>query len=226
MNRPTSIVRKISEHIVIDGSLTKPVWSRVAPAGDFVLASGAGLPQLPTELKMCWDDTNLYLGYVAIDTDIWGALMNRDEPIYKEEVVEAFLCSGHDIERYFEFEFSPNNTVFDARIQYLESGDRSSIELDEAWNCEGLQSAVSVVGTLHDRTDIDERWTVEVALPFVEIGRDGRPPVDGESWRANFFRIDRAGEGEFSCWSPTLTDPPRFHKPARFGTLIFSTEEV
>jgi hypothetical protein len=61
---------------------------------------------------------------------------------------------------------------------------------------------------------------VEAALPFSQIGREGRAPLDGERWRANFYRIDRAGAGEFSCWSPTLV--PNFHVPARFGNLVFS----
>jgi len=69
---------------------------------------------------------------------------------------------------------------------------------------------------------VDERWTVEAALPFAEIGRGGRAPEEGEEWRANFYRIDRAGGGEFSCWSPTLADPPNFHVPSRFGRLVFT----
>jgi len=78
------------------------------------------------------------------------------------------------------------------------------------------------MGTLDERHDLDNRWTVEVALPFSQIGRGGRAPKESERWRANFYRIDRADEGEFSCWSPTLSDPPSFHVPGRFGYLVFS----
>jgi hypothetical protein len=40
-------------------------------------------------------------------------------------------------------------------------------------------------------------------------------------WRANFYRIERPhdAEPEFSCWSPTMSDPADFHKPAYFGVL-------
>jgi hypothetical protein len=41
-------------------------------------------------------------------------------------------------------------------------------------------------------------------------------------WRANLYRIERPRDGggaEFSCWSPTFTDPPDFHRPDRFGLL-------
>jgi len=214
------------EPITIDGHLTEGVWSRLESVGDFAHADGTGAPQLPTEVKMCWDDSNLYLAFVAVDTDIWGKMRKRDDPIYQEEVVEAFLCSGGDITRYFEFEWSPHNVVFDAKIECPESGDRSRMTADVGWDCAGLKSAVQVVGTLDDSSDVDERWTVEVALPFASIGRAGKPPVDGEEWRGNFYRIDQAGGGEFSCWSPTLVLPPSFHVPARFGRLRFSGESM
>jgi len=221
---PTYICRRTPEPICIDGRLREPAWSRAAPVGDFVLATGDGEPQLPTECKLCWDEANLYFAFVAVDTDIWGTMVGRDDPIYEEEVVEAFLSSGGDVTRYFEFEWSPRNVFFDARVECPEQGGRSHLKLDVSWNCEGHRSAVHVVGTLDRRDDIDQQWTVEAALPFSQIGRGGRPPVDGECWRANFYRIDRAGAGEFSCWSPTLRLD--FHIPARFGHLVFSTEPV
>ena len=240
--------------MVVDGRLDEPVWARVPPVGDFLLNDGSGQPQLPTELRICWDDSNLYLAFIAVDTDIWGAYRQRDDPVWEEEVVEAFISSGGDVTRpssaeggraatdaadplgrrpslrlalratanYFEFNFSPHNVVFDARIEIPENGDRAQMKSDIAWNCEGLRSVVRVVGTLDRHDDLDERWTVEAAIPFCQIGRDGRTPRKGERWRANFYRIDRAGDGEFSAWSPTLV--PNFHVPARFGHLVFSTE--
>jgi len=223
---PRYVCRRATEPVTVDGRLTEKVWSQVDPVGDFRLADGSGEPQLPTEVRACWDDRNLYLAFVAIDTDIWGKMRNRDDPIYDEEVVEAFICSGEDVTRYYEFEFSPHNVVFDAAIQCPESGDRRHLKMDLGWDCEGLQSAVAVVGTLDDPSDVDERWTVEVALPFSQIGRGGRAPAEGELWRANFYRIDRGGEGEFSCWSPTMAVPANFHVPARYGELVFSNKTL
>jgi hypothetical protein len=221
---PSYVCRRTDTAIVVDGRLQEPVWSRLDPIGDFRLASGTEEPQLPTEVRACWDEENLYLAFVSVDTDIWGTMRARDDPIYEEEVVEAFLCSGDDVTRYYEFEFSPHNVVFDAAIECPASGDRRFMKMDASWNCDGLCSAAQVVGTLDDHRDVDEHWTVEAALAFSQIGRDGRTPVEGERWRANFYRIDRAGEGEFSCWSPTLADPLNFHVPSRFGYLVFSQE--
>jgi hypothetical protein len=127
---------------------------------------------------------------------------------------------GGDVTRYFEFNFSPHNVVFDATISIPENGDRRHMQADPAWVCQGLKSAVQVFGTLDQRDDVDEKWAVEAAIPFAQIGRDRRCPSNGQEWRANFYRIDRGGKGEFSCWSPTLQ--ANFHHPARFGRLVFS----
>ena len=220
---PIYVVRRTADAITVDGKLNESVWSRVQPVGDLKLMDGKSEPQLHTDVKLCWDQRNLYIAFTAIDTDIWGPMRNRDDPIYEEEVVETFLSSGGDVTRYYEFEWSPHNVVFDAKIHCPnEWGDRSTMTADIAWDCKGLQSAVQVVGTVDKRDDIDQQWIVEVALPFAEIGRDGKPPENGERWRANFYRIDRAGGGESSGWSPTLKGD--FHVPARFGTLVFSNE--
>jgi hypothetical protein len=223
---PTYVCHRTEEPIVIDGCLTEPVWRRLPAIEDLRFIDGVGEPQLPTEVRACWDDEHLYLGFVCIDTDIWGTLRERDDPVWQEEVVEAFISSGGDVTHYFEFNFSPHNVVFDAAIECPETGGRQLMKSDVSWNCEGRLSAVRVVGTLDDHADLDERWTVEVALPFYEIGRGARRPAAGERWRVNFYRIDRAGDGEFSCWSPTLSDPPDFHVPGRFGHLVFSGDDA
>jgi hypothetical protein len=211
---------------LVDGRLGEAVWRQVPTIAGFRFVDGIGEPRLPTEVRACWDDHYLYLGFVCVDTNIWGTLRERDDPVWQEEAAEAFLSSGDDLTRYFEFNFSPHNTVFDAAIQCPESGDRRMMSADVSWNCDGLLSAVQVVGTIDDQSDVDDKWTVEAALPFSQIGRGGRTPADGERWRANFYRIDREGEGEFSCWSPTLSEPPNFHVPGKFGHVVFSDEGV
>jgi hypothetical protein len=59
-----------------------------------------------------------------------------------------------------------------------------------------------------------------VRVPFFALER--ATPGGGETWRANFFRIDRSpGGDEFSAWRPTGRTPPDFHVPREFGTLVF-----
>ncbi len=58
-------------------------------------------------------------------------------------------------------------------------------------------------------------------MPFAALGRG--EPREGETWRVNFFRIDRHPEkgDEYSAWQPTMKNPADFHVPAAFGTIRF-----
>lgn len=203
---------------VIDGRLDEAVW-QVCPPVRLVLSTTGEPASRETVARMCWDDSSLYIGFECEDTDVWGTLVNRDDLIFTEEVVEAFIAPDCDLVRYYEINVSPRNTVFDAFIVNPDDwnpGDGT----DYGWNCEGIRTAVIVDGTLDDRTDIDRGWSVEIAIPFAGLGRS--TPRPGERWRANLYRIDLSPEpAEFHAWSPTLVSPPRFHVPSRFGTVFF-----
>ena len=60
-------------------------------------------------------------------------------------------------------------------------------------------------------------WRAHLAIPWRGLDLAAAPAT----LRANFYRIERprAGEAEFSCWSPTFTSPADFHRPERFGVL-------
>ena len=189
------------------------------PASAFTLSEGSGPPRFPTEARLCWDETHLYVAFSCRDTDIWGTYTQRDEPLFDEEVVEIFLCPSGNLAHYFEFEVSPRNTVFDAKV-FNPEGDRRTMLVDREWNAAGLRTAVRVAGTLAQRDDHDLGWIAELAIPFADLGLSG-PPAPNEQWRMNLYRIERGEVEEFSAWSPTLKSPPDFHVPSRFGTLVF-----
>jgi hypothetical protein len=96
-------------------------------------------------------------------------------------------------------------------------GVRATMRVDRDWNCEGLTAAVRKVIETDGSATID---TV-VRVPFASLGYS--TPIAGESWRANFFRIDRhpTHGDEYSAWQPTHRSPADFHVSAAFGTLRF-----
>lgn len=207
--------------IEVDGILDDPVWQTIAPVGDFILSDGSGPAGRQTEARMCWDDDCLYIAFRCDDPDIWGTMFNRDDPIYEEEVVEAFIDPDSDLKVYYELQTSPHGTLFDAII-HNPTGDRRDMRGDTSWTLDGWQVGVQVDGTLDNREDVDKGWTVEWAIPFAAMeGAPNIPPKDGDTWRMNLYRIDRTPEPEFSCWSPTLQVPPNFHVPTLFGTIVF-----
>jgi hypothetical protein len=96
-----------------------------------------------------------------------------------------------------------------------------------------------VDGTLNDPRDIDRGWSVELAFPWavlVKLQDDppGRRPVDGDTWRINFSRVEWLHEvvdGKYRkapdrrednwVWSPQHVID--MHRPERWGYLQFST---
>lgn len=186
-------------------------WAAVSMLPPLRLADGSGLARQQTAVRICYDATALYVRFDCDDQYIWGTFTQRDDPIYDEEVVEVFLAAGDETPtEYAEIELSPNGVLFDAWVQNP-TGDRAQMVVDTAWDWPGIRWHAALV-------EAEKRWWAVLVLPWAGIGPvDPLPTV----WRANFYRIERPRQEapEFSCWSPTLTDPADFHRPGRFGTL-------
>jgi hypothetical protein len=184
-------------------------WSAV-PVLELVRAQDGGGAAFGTRVRLLEDGRRLFVRFDCDDADVWATHAQRDAPLWEEEVVEMFLAPGDRVpERYVEIEVNPLGTVFDARVANPD-GRRDTMRVDPSWDAAGL--AVRVI-----RPETGG-WRAEIALPWSEVCAGDPPSV----WRANFFRIERprGGTPEFSCWSPTLTDPPDFHKPIAFGRLV------
>ncbi len=187
-------------------------WDRIAPLAPFVLADGSAPALQQTRVRLCHDDRALHTRFDCDDRDIRASLVGRDEPLYIEEVVELFLAPGEtDPQVYYEFEVNPLGALFDAEV-YSPTGCRDQMTVRTAWDCPELRWGA-------ERADADSRWSAWLSVPWSAVGGFGgsRPEI----WRANFYRIERPANSapEFSAWSPTLTEPADFHKPARFGLL-------
>jgi hypothetical protein len=191
-------------------------WERAATAGPLLLADGSGPPEQATVVRAAWDEAALHVRFDCADRDAWGTLRQRNDPLYLEEAVEIFLAPGPAAPaRYWEIEVSPAGVVFAAAI-HNPTGRRADLVADTAWECCGLEHRTGPAGASLD-------WWAELAIPWPALAGAGGvgavlPPA---VWRANFYRIERprGGRSELSCWSPTLTDPPDFHRPERFGVL-------
>jgi hypothetical protein len=194
-------------------------WDDVPSLPPFRLADGSGTALQATNARACCDDDALYVRFDCDDRDIWGTYTRRDDSIYDEEVVEVFIAAGSATpQRYYEFEASPNGVVLDARIDNPTSR-RADLLVDRGWDCAGLRWQAG-------RDDAAGRWWAILAIPWASIGE--RAGERATTWRANFYRIERPRDAdpEFSCWSPTMTNPADFHKPAYFGTLYLDESVV
>jgi hypothetical protein len=179
-------------------------------------ATDAAAPRLATSVAAWYDQAYLSLLYSATDDHIRSTYRLHDDPLYEQDVVEVFLAPD-GVGRYFEIEVNPYGVTFDAAIE-SPNGTRDGMRADVAWTCEGLFVALRKITESSGAMSIDTL----VRIPFVALER--ATPGAGESWRGNFFRIDRHPEhgDEFSAWQPTMKQPADFHVAAAFGCLRFA----
>lgn len=164
-------------------------------------------PALATAVEAFWTERALYFRFTCKDDYVRATMTRRDDPIYKEDVVEVFLSPTGSLIEYKEFELSPRNVQFDAHIR-----NEGRVAVDTAWDAPGWRTEVFRAGEQGD-------WTCVWELPFAAL-RVGSPRP-GDVWRMNCYRIDRGKDREdlYLAWSPT--GAKNFHIPQRFGRLRF-----
>lgn len=201
-------------------------WNRATPIEPFILADGSAPALLQTSARMFWNERGIFILYDCIDPCIWGTCKNDNDPIFNEEVVEVFFDPRPEGDTYYEFEISPLNVRFAAIIR------RPIPPLPEKiikkLDCGKLITNVETDGALSDFPKPAQGWRALLGIPFELLERD-KPPKAGDVWRGNLYRIDRRPpedpnsplQDEFSCWSPTFTEPAAFHRPEYFGLIEF-----
>lgn len=216
-------VPHINAQVTVDGALDEPAWQKAARVGPFVRNDAATAARVATEVRIWYDHAALYLGWTCEDSDIQATFTQRDSRFWEEEVVEFFVTPA-SLDRYFELQWNPLGGTFDAIIsnQLGPDGRSQQFKGDWSYTAANMTSAVRVDGSVQNSSDRDRRWTVEVRVPFADLGV--ATPGSGAVWRGSFYRFnrDRDGEPEQLSWSPTVW--PGFHQPTRFGYLRFSAD--
>lgn len=231
--------------IKVDGRIDEPAWHAAPWSDDFVDIEGdvRVTPRYRTRVKMLWDSTYLYLAAQLDDPDVWATLTQRDSVIFYDNDFELFLDPNGDNHRYGEFELNALNTGWDL---FLSKPYRDQGIADDSWEIPQLQTAVAVHGTLNDPSDVDQGWTLEVAIPWTGVAslldtssldQNGQSPVPmpGDVWRINFSRVEWrhevvegsyrkfAGRAEDNwVWSPQGAID--MHRPETWGYVQFSSQ--
>jgi len=205
---------------IIDGTENDSIWQQIIPIllKDNRSGNEAQESELQTYVKACYDDSTLYFFFLCNDPDIWTSFTQRDEHLWENEAVEVFIDVDDVPETYVEIEVSPANVLFDSYIVDTVNIDVAKTAL---FNLKGIRTAVAVSGTLNERDDKDDNWTVEIAIPFADLANENIKQVTtATEIRVNFYRLDenQGMERTSYAWSPT---GGRFHKPAYFGNLTF-----
>ena len=179
-------------------------------------------------MKMLWDAQRLYIAADMDEPDVWATLTEHDSVIFRDNDFEVFLDPGGKGIEYFEFEINALNTGWDL---YLPKPYRHGGKADNGWEIPGLQTAVSVRGTLNNPADRDQGWSVEIAIPWEAFrGRMSAklPPSAGDIWRVNFSRVEwrsrpanRPKEEKEDNWVWSPQGVVDMHRPEHWGFLEF-----
>jgi hypothetical protein len=161
---------------------------------------------------------------VCYDKNIKATKKKRDDSLWYEDVVEVFIREQKfkkTKDFFFEYQVSPLGTMMDCMCLKPYTGVLN-------WNSKGWKAAVTVNGTVNKTDDKDKSWTVEMAIPFVDLHAQvflsPNPnkfcPKSGDTLRMNIIRIDYKNKKPVDAyWSP-IYNMDR-HDRHRDGILYF-----
>ena len=179
--------------IRIDGRLDEPDWQRSALSVSFTQREPhEGEPvSEKTEIRILYDDRNLYIGFRCWDSDVSKIVANemrRDATLLDNDCVTIVLDTYHDHRTAFCFATNPLGVQRDGII----TADVTDEEQNWDWN--GVWENASSIDSLG--------WTAEIAIPFQTLRFQ---KGDSLIWGANFSRMIPRNREE-AYWSVVLRD--------------------
>lgn len=248
---PIYTCHRVSGTVTVDGKLTEPFWKDVPPMRFGELVHG-GPPWFDCYCKVVWDDKCLYVAFWGGDPDA-VASVGRDVKQPKklpskkhafdglqlimchDPLFMAFIDPGADGRDYVEIHINALNNV---NHWWIGQGSTSReiqnllcqpSNLHMEWECEGLQHAVYVYGTLNDSSDTDVGWSAELAVPFKtlkQFTKGSIPPKPGNMWAIHAGWEYRPGiDMPRIYWTWPVIGVYDDHQLWRYGKLVFSDSQ-
>jgi len=172
-------VQRTSEKINLDGLNLESAWSTVQPATNFLERNPTegNKPKFKTEVKVLYDDNNIYVLAYCFDNhpdSILTQLGERDDNL-NADLFSVSIDPYNKMLDAFTFSVSASGVQSDSRI--------SDPSFNAVW-----ESAVKIV---------DDGWIVEIEIPYYAIRF---PKGEQQIWRVQFEREIRRTRSELQ-WS-------------------------
>ncbi len=184
------------ESIEIDGDLSEADWQKAIPITKFlqIEPNEGEKSSEPMEVRILYDDENIYLGFTCYDSDISQLVANemrRDaRNIHENDNVFVLLDTYNDKRSGFFFRANALGAIQDRAI--TNNGDT----LNDDWD-----AVVACNSKIHDTF-----WTSELSIPFSQLRFKESDPM---RWGINVGR-ELMRQQEESIWTPV---------PASYGGL-------
>lgn len=192
--RPEITISKCgNKDIKVDGILNEPVWETCQSASDFVeIEPGDNLPaSVKTEVKMTYDENNLYIAFICYDdriSKLRANLSDRDK-MYQDDFIGVIIDTYNDHKQAYELFLNP-----------------FGIQGDGIWTKQGEEMNFDMLYDAETKI-LKDKWIVEVAVPFKSLRF---PDKDEQQWGVHIIRTrPRETRTQFS-WAKISRDNSEF----------------
>ena len=177
-----------SNAITIDGVADDPSWTKAQVIDNFRIPATNGVkPSTTTRARLLWDRQYIYFFADLEDHDLFGDITERDAMTWNNDVFEIFLKPGATEPGYYEFQVNAAGTEMDLFLPDQKSGGYAALKSANTFQ---MKTAVVRRGTLENRKDRDEGWSVEGRIPWVDFMPTGGRPDVNEVWSIALCRYD------------------------------------
>jgi hypothetical protein len=179
---------------VIDGRLDDAVWQAALRLEPLYEYNTFGTVVDIADIRMAWDRQYLYVAYAVKDQDLHANETERDAVLCRADVAELFIKppvrDRYEYELY-EFEFNLWDVIWDIHfVGYGGDGTPGVTRFSKPFNPDIRCKAVCN-GTINDWSDVDDGYTMEVAIPWTAFARSAPQGVKaGDVWRFNAAGYD------------------------------------
>jgi len=206
--------------IAIDGAADEAAWQHATVIDNFRIPGGEQLkPRTSTRSRLLWDRQYLYFFAEMEDHDLFADVLQRDGQTWDNDVFELFLKPGLNETGYYEFQVNAAGTEMDLFLPDQQSGGYQALKSANRFE---MQTSVQRRGTLEDRKDHDQGWTVEGRIPWIDFMPTGGRPDLNEVWLLALCRYDysQGAAPELSSCAPLRR--PNFHLVEDYAKIRFA----
>lgn len=199
-------VKHISQSIVADGVLDEPIWQTAESVNDYwqYFPSDSVKAQQQSEIKMLYDDKNLYVGIKvkAVGKNYALTSLKRDYRGGGNDSFTVLFDTYGDGTNAFLFGINPYGV---RREGLISGGGNSRFDYSLSWD----------VKWQADSRIYDDYYTSEMIIPLTSLKfKEG-----AKKWRFNSYRIDTQSN-ERSSWSRIPQNQMIFNT-AFMGDMVF-----
>ena len=188
------IVPRIDGEVKIDGVLDEAAWQKAARVTPFVRNDTCRRRAPRPRCASGMTQAALYLGWICDRLRHSGDVQRAGQPVLGGGG-RRVLRHAITLDRYFELQWNPLGGTFDAIITN-DSARTAARGSSKATGPTLRQHDVRgrVDGSVQNSSDRDQRWTVEVRIPFADLKVP--TPAAGDVWRGSFYRFNRDHDGD------------------------------